>query len=78
MSELIIRWTREVIAEQLGLQADGVAPDARLREDLKADSMAVMEFLLQLEEVFDVIFEDEEMAGFSSVQDIVDYIAARS
>ncbi len=66
-----------VIAEQLDSDPEAVTKESRFSEDLKADSLAVAEILLQVEELFDVVFEDEDMDSIKTVQDAVDYIKGK-
>ena len=50
---------KEIIVETLSCDADKVTPDARLAEDLEADSLAAVELSMALEEEFGVTIADE-------------------
>ena len=52
---------KEIIVETLSCDADKVTPDARLAEDLEADSLAAVELSMALEEEFGVTIADEEL-----------------
>ncbi len=78
MSEAISARVIEVIRKQLDLEQDAVKLESRFIEDLRADSLAVAEILLIVEEIYDVILDDEEMDNIRTVQDAVDYIKARA
>lgn len=67
---------RDVIAETLGCNAEDVTAEAKLREDLGADSLAAVELMMALEEATDVSIEDEAMPGMQTVGDIVAYLEA--
>ena len=50
--------------------------DTKVKEDLNADSLDVVELMMDLEENFGVTIEDEEAAKMSTIGDIVNYIEA--
>mgnify|MGYP000465811865 CR=1 FL=1 len=68
---------KEIIVETLSCDADKVTPDARLAEDLEADSLAAVELSMALEEAFGVGIADEDMANIKTVNDIVEYIKGK-
>lgn len=78
MSEEIHARIIEVIRKQLDLEQGEVKLESRFVEDLRADSLAVAEILLIVEEIYDVILDDEEMDNIRTVKDAVDYIKART
>ena len=67
---------RDVIVETLSCDAEKVVPEARLAEDLEADSLAAVELSMALEETFGVTIPDEDLAAFKTVNDVVEYVAA--
>lgn len=77
MSDKISAKIIQVIQEQLDLEEGLVQLESRFVEDLRADSLAVAEILLLVEEIYDVILDDEEMDKIKTVQDAVEYIKAR-
>ena len=58
----------------LSCDADKVTPDARLAEDLEADSLAAVELSMALEEEFGVTIADEELPNMKTVGDLVKYL----
>ena len=74
MSEDIEKKVREIIAAQLEISMDKVKPEARFIDDLKADSLAVVELVLALEENFNIEIPDEDTEQIKSVGDAVNYI----
>ena len=52
---------RDVIVETVGCEAAAVTPEARLNEDLGADSLAAMELIMALEEKLDIEIDDAEL-----------------
>ncbi|WP_100065229.1 acyl carrier protein [Miniphocaeibacter massiliensis] len=65
---------KEIIIENLGVDGDAVKPEAKLIEDLEADSLDAVELSMALEDEFDLQISDDEFANLSTVQDIVNYI----
>ncbi|MBL6765811.1 MAG: acyl carrier protein [Verrucomicrobiae bacterium] len=65
---------RDIIVEQLGVNADQVIPDAKFIEDLGADSLDTVELIMALEEEFGIEVPDEEAEKLMSVGDVNKYI----
>lgn len=68
---------RDVIVETVGCEAAAVTPDARLNEDLGADSLAAMELIMALEEKLDIEIDDAELDQFKTVNDLVSYLETK-
>ena len=54
-----------------------IHPDHHLRDDLGLDSMAVIELLYRIEETFNLQIPDEDLAGLTSVEDVIHYVEGR-
>ena len=65
---------KEIIIEQLDVQADQVTEDASFIEDLGADSLDTVELVMALEEHFDIEIPDEDAEKIKTVKDAVSYI----
>lgn len=65
---------KDIIVEQLGVEADQVNMDARFREDLKADSLDLVELIMAFEEEFGGEISDEDAQKITSVREAVDYL----
>ena len=65
---------RDVIVETLNCDASMVTPEARLREDLRADSLAAVELCMALEEACGVTIADELLPTLNTVGDIMNYL----
>jgi acyl carrier protein len=68
---------KEIIVEQLDVDADMVQLDTNLMKDLEADSLDAVEIILGIEEEFDLEIPDEEAEKFETVQDLVDYVESQ-
>ncbi len=69
---------KEIISAQLEVSADKVRPEASFVDDLKADSLAVVELVLALEEAFSIEIPDEDTEQIKTVKDAIEYIKAHA
>ncbi len=65
---------KEIIVDQLGVNADQVTPDAKMIEDLGADSLDAVELVMAIEEEFDIEVPDDEAEKLTSVNEIVAHV----
>ena len=65
---------QEMIANQLGVAVEDVTPDKELVKDLNADSLDVVELLMNLEEEYGGSIPDEDAIKIKNVGDVVDAI----
>ncbi|MEA4823167.1 MAG: acyl carrier protein [Clostridiaceae bacterium] len=69
---------KRLIAEQFSVEEDSVTLDTDFESDLSADSLDAVEFVMALEEEFDLEnLADEDVEHFKTVGDVVDFIAER-
>lgn len=67
---------RDIIVETLSCEAAAVTPEARLNEELGADSLAAVELSMALEEAFGVSIADEDLPNLKTVGDIMNYLVS--
>lgn len=65
---------RDIIVEQLGVDASMVTMDTNLMKDLEADSLDAVEIIMAIEEEFDLEIPDDEAEKFQVVGDLVHYV----
>jgi acyl carrier protein len=65
---------KELISDQLNVDAASVTPDARFKEDLEADSLDLFELVMSLEEEYGVEIPSEDLANILTVQDVINYL----
>ena len=65
---------RDIVVEQLGVEADEVAIESTFIDDLGADSLDIVELILAFEEEFGIEIPDEAAEKIKTVQDVVTYI----
>ena len=66
---------KQIVTEQLGVDAGEVTPSASFVDDLGADSLDRVELVMAFEEQFDIEIPDEDAEKIRTVQDAMDYIA---
>ncbi len=65
---------KEIIVEQLDVEESQITMEASFRDDLEADSLDVVELVMELEDEFDIEIADEEAESINTVGDAVNYI----
>ena len=68
---------KDIIVDQLGVNADQVTIEAKFVEDLGADSLDTVELVMAFEEEFDIEVPDEEAEKLQSVGDVITYISSQ-
>ena len=68
---------REVAVEVLSVEPDTVVEEARFKEDLDADSLDLVEFVMGLEEKFDIVVPEDDLDGVNTVGQAVDLVLAK-
>ena len=68
---------KALISQQLKVPEEKVTPDARLVEDLGADSANVMVLIMDLEDAFNMTVDDTAITTLRTVGDVVKYIEER-
>jgi acyl carrier protein len=69
---------KQIISAQLEVAPDKLSDGASFVDDLKADSLAVVELVLALEEAFHIEIPDEDTEQIKTVKDAVEYVKAHS
>ncbi|WP_096199329.1 acyl carrier protein [Bacillus sp. FJAT-45350] len=76
MADVLSRITK-IIVDRLGVEESEVKPAASFKDDLGADSLDVVELVMELEDEFDLEISDEEAEKISTVADVVEYIQSQ-
>ncbi len=67
---------KEIIIEELGVDAEKVTDQASFVDDLGADSLDTVELVMAFEEVFELEIPDEDAEKMRTVADVVSYVSA--
>ena len=73
---MIFENVKKMIAKQLKADEATITMDTRLVEDLKADSANVMVMIMDLEDNYGIVIEDDQIMNLKTVGDVVKYIEA--
>lgn len=65
---------KEIIADQLGVEAEKITPEAKFVDDLGADSLDVVELIMAFEEEFGIEIPDEDAEKIQTVGDVINYL----
>lgn len=68
---------KNIIVEQLGVDADKVKSEASFIDDLGADSLDIVELVMAMEEEFDLEIPDEDAEKLRTVGDVSKYLQAK-
>lgn len=65
---------KQIIAEQLSVDEDSITMETDLIDDLKADSLDVVELVMEIEQQFNIEIPDEILKEVKTIKDIVNFI----
>ncbi|AQY50915.1 acyl carrier protein [Listeria sp. FSL L7-1582] len=77
MAEVLEKVTK-IIVDRLGVEESKVTLEASFKDDLGADSLDVVELVMELEDEFGVEISDDDAANIEKVGDAVKYIEANA
>ncbi len=69
---------KAIVASQLRLEAEDIADDASIIEDLGADSLDVVDIVMAFENEFGTTVPEDEIADLRTVRDLADFISSRT
>ena len=74
----VLAKVQKILVERLDVDPADINEAAHMRDDLQADSLDLVELIMDLEEGFGVKISDEEAQSIGTVGDAVDFIVARA
>lgn len=75
--EVLESRVKEIVAEQLGVEAEKITDDAKFVDDLGADSLDTVELVMALEEEFNCDIPDEDAEKITCLKEVLDYIGKK-
>jgi acyl carrier protein len=67
----------EIIMEQLDVTKEECVPAASFIDDLGADSLDLVELIMEMEENFGIQISDEELEKIRTIQNVIDYLKSK-
>ena len=74
---MVLEKIRSLLAEQLDYDIDLITAETNIIDDLGADSLDVVELMMDVEEEYGINAEEEDLMGIKTVADVVAFIEAR-
>ena len=68
---------KEIIADQLSVDADTITEASKFKEDLGADSLDLFELVMALEDEYSVEIPADDLEKLTSVGEVMDYLKAK-
>ncbi|RQS84367.1 acyl carrier protein [Burkholderia seminalis] len=65
---------KKIVAEQLGLGVAEVRNDAHIVNDLGADELDAIEIVMNVEDDFDIVIDDDQAEKLETVQQVIDHV----
>ncbi len=67
----------DLIVEQLDVTKEECVPEASFLDDLGAESLDLVELIMEMEETFNIQVADEELEKIRTVQDVIDFLRGK-
>jgi acyl carrier protein len=78
MNQEIFAKVKQIIVDKLNVDESQIVPEARFREDLRADSLDLVELIMEFEEQFGGTISDEDAQKITTVGEAVAYLEKHS
>lgn len=65
---------KKIIAKQVGISAEVIELDSHIEDDLGADSLDIVEIVMELEKEFDVTVDEEKVYSLTRVNKVIEFI----
>ena len=73
---MVLDKVRAIIADQMGIDESRITPDTDIIKDLGADSLDIVELLMNLETEWGLVIDDEDVPKLQKIKNVVAYIEA--
>jgi acyl carrier protein len=76
--EEVLALVRAHLSEELGIDASAIEEETRFKEDLEADSLDLVELVVELEDRYGIRITDEEAERIKTVGQAIDFVLAHA
>ena len=76
--EEVLELIRTHLSDELGIDRSRIAEGSRFKEDLEADSLDLVELVMELEDRYGIRIADEEAEGIKTIRQAVDFVFAHA
>lgn len=73
-NEIMLEKIKEIIAEQLSVEAETITAETSFKEDLGADSLDLFELVMSLEEEYNIEIPSEDLESITTVGAVMEYL----
>ncbi len=74
---MVLDKTKEMLEKQLGIDKSKITEDSDIIKDIGADSLDIVEFLMDAENEWGITIEEEDVKNLHTIGDVVKYIESR-
>ncbi len=74
---MVFEKIRKLLADQLEIEENKITLESNLVDDLNADSLDIVELIMDVEQEYDITIPDEDLPSVVTVKDIVSYIESQ-
>ena len=75
---MVLEKVKAILASQFDEDEDNITPETRQQEDLNADSLDVVDLIMNIQDEFEVEIPDEDVENIKTVGALVEYIENHS
>jgi acyl carrier protein len=74
----VFELVRSHLSEELGMEASGISEESRFKDDLEADSLDLVELVMELEDRYGIRIPDDQAEKIQTVGQAVDFVLAHA
>ena len=71
---MVLEKVKQLIAEQMDIDVNTITPDSDIIKDLGADSLDIVEMLMNVESEWGLVIDDDDVPTLHTIADVVKYI----
>lgn len=68
---------QRILAKQLRKEQSAITLESKIKDELGADSLDILQLLMRIEDEYGIVIPDEKLAKFVAVKDVVDFLDAQ-